>query len=405
MNYGVYGRTDSEIGHGVFGQATALSGTSYGVRGESDSTDGYGVYGRCSAKTGTNYGVYGETDSERAYGVYGVSGGDNSFGVGGEGQVGVIGRSAPPRGTAVGVVGEADGSLTLICYGVLGQAVNGPSGFGYGVFGVSDSPMGAGVWGHCTATSGDAIGVLGQTDSPDGYAGYFEGARNYFEGNVGIGTTVPDHPLHVEASGFRAIVGTTSSDVTGSAAIRGRCNAATGSTYAVYGLNDSEIGLGVYGVASDTGGTNFGVLGRSDSSNGYDFYASGAGQDYGTNSSRRWKRNIVNIDYPLEKIAQLRGVYFDWDEDHGGHHDVGFVAEEVGDVLPEIVVYEENGVDAHGMDYSKMTPLLVEALNALRTEKDEEIALLRAEKDAQIEALLERISRLEAAATFMESHR
>ena len=57
----------------------------------------------------------------------------------------------------------------------------------------------------------------------------------------------------------------------------------------------------------------------------------------------------------------------------GGQHDLGMIAEEVGAVLPEIVNYEENGVDAIGMDYSKMTPLLVEAVNALRSEKDAEI--------------------------------
>ncbi len=31
-------------------------------------------------------------------------------------------------------------------------------------------------------------------------------------------------------------------------------------------------------------------------------------------------------------------------------------------MLPEIVVYEENGIDADGMDYSKLTPLLIEAV-------------------------------------------
>jgi len=75
----------------------------------------------------------------------------------------------------------------------------------------------------------------------------------------------------------------------------------------------------------------------------------------------------------------LRGVYFDWDQEHGGHHDVGMIAEEVGEVLPEIVHYEKNGVDAVGMDYSRLTPLLVEATKALRAEKDAEIAELRKE--------------------------
>jgi hypothetical protein len=66
----------------------------------------------------------------------------------------------------------------------------------------------------------------------------------------------------------------------------------------------------------------------------------------------------------------LRGVYFNWDAEHGGQHDVGMVAEEVGKVLPEIVEYEENGIDATGMDYGKLTPLLVEAVKALKAEND-----------------------------------
>jgi hypothetical protein len=83
-----------------------------------------------------------------------------------------------------------------------------------------------------------------------------------------------------------------------------------------------------------------------------------------------WKRNIRLIPDPVKSIQSIRGVYFDWDPEHGGKHDVGMIAEEVGKVLPEIVVYEGNGVDASGMDYSKITPLLVEAIKAQQTEID-----------------------------------
>ena len=104
------------------------------------------------------------------------------------------------------------------------------------------------------------------------------------------------------------------------------------------------------------------MWGQSNSTIGFDFFAARAGTDYGSSSSIRWKRNIEPIRGPLEKVARLRGVTFDWDEEHGGHHAVGMIAEEVGMVLPEIVNYEENGTDALGMDYSKRTPLLVEAI-------------------------------------------
>ena len=38
------------------------------------------------------------------------------------------------------------------------------------------------------------------------------------------------------------------------------------------------------------------------------------------------------------------------------------IAEEVGEVIPEIVDYEENGVDARSMDYARLVALLIEAV-------------------------------------------
>jgi hypothetical protein len=161
----------------------------------------------------------------------------------------------------------------------------------------------------------------------------------------------------------------------------------------VMGVKAIADNVGLLGIASST--TGIGVSGQSASFVGvegfggsFDFYADGPGMDYGAVSSRRWKSDIRNIDHPLNKIAALRGVYYTWDTAHGGQHDVGFIAEEVGEVLPEIVAYEENGIDAKGLDYSKMTPLLVEAFNALLREYQETILKLK----NRIEQLEKRIS-------------
>jgi len=204
-------------------------------------------------------------------------------------------------------------------------------------------------------------------------------------GNVGIGTTQPGYPLHVETD-------------TSSAAIYGYYQLTNGLSAGVWGQSDSSAGRGVYGFAAADSGENVGVYGQSQSSAGYDFYAGGAGMDYGSSSSIRWKRNIEPIRDPLDKVARLRGVYFDWDEEHGGHHAIGMIAEEVGKVLPEIVNYEENGTDAVGMDYSKLTPLLIEAVK----EQQQQIETLRADhdrkltqKDAEIAELRDRVARFE----------
>lgn len=76
-------------------------------------------------------------------------------------------------------------------------------------------------------------------------------------------------------------------------------------------------------------------------------------------SSRRWKTNIQTLHGALRKVEQLRGVSYDLKAN--GQHEVGVIAEEVGAVVPELVTYEENGKDARGVDYSRLTALLIEA--------------------------------------------
>lgn len=205
------------------------------------------------------------------------------------------------------------------------------------------------------------------------------------DGNVGIGTTTPSFArLKVETTDTSAIWGIVETTSNSNFGVYGEH---TGSGRGVYGRASAVLGIGVDGFAAANSGFNIGVRGKSNSTAGYDFYADGAGINYGAASSRRWKNNVRVIENPLDKISQIRGVYFDWDAENGGHHDVGLIAEEVGRVLPEIVTYEENGIDALGMDYSKLTPLLVEAVKAMRAENFSAIKVLRAEKNSDIASL------------------
>ena len=235
------------------------------------------------------------------------------------------------------------------------------------------------------------------------------------EGNVGIGITAPDYPLHIASAELVSmLVHNTRStgslgvwgaiDSPGGKAVYGVATHTSGTNTGVWGVSASTNGRGVHGFATALSGTNYGVLGESLNSNGYDFYARGAGINYGASSSRRWKSNVEPIGDPLYKLAQLHGVYFDWDDEHGGQHDVGMIAEEVGEILPEIVGYEENGIDAHGMDYSKMTPLLVEAVNALRSEKNRDITTLREAHAAEINELRRQLSDLQQIVEWLASN-
>ena len=77
-------------------------------------------------------------------------------------------------------------------------------------------------------------------------------------------------------------------------------------------------------------------------------------------SSRRSKTNIRKVQDALDKVADLRGVTFDWKD--SGRRDIGLIAEEVGKVVPEVVTYEDNGVDAKSLDYAHLVALIIEAI-------------------------------------------
>jgi len=77
-------------------------------------------------------------------------------------------------------------------------------------------------------------------------------------------------------------------------------------------------------------------------------------------SSRGSKMNIRKVQDALDKIVQLRGVTFDWKD--SGRPDIGLIAEEVGKVVPEVVTYEDNGVDAKSLDYAYLVALMIEAI-------------------------------------------
>lgn len=81
--------------------------------------------------------------------------------------------------------------------GVYGRAYNSGDYENYGGYFSAAGTLGRGVYGAATASSGTNYGVYGKTFSSEGYAGYFEGGKNYFEGNVGIGTTSPQSELHL----------------------------------------------------------------------------------------------------------------------------------------------------------------------------------------------------------------
>ena len=92
---------------------------------------------------------------------------------------------------------------------------------------------------------------------------------------------------------------------------------------------------------------------------------------YGSPSDRRLKENIKPIESALDKAMKLEGVTFDWKESDSIlklKEDVGFIAQDVQKVIPELVRENDNGMLS--MRHQGIAPILLEAIKELKAEID-----------------------------------
>ncbi len=135
-------------------------------------------------------------------------------------------------------------------------------------------------------------------------------------GNVGIGTTSPGYKL----------------DVAGTVAFPALPNGA-GTAYVC-------LTLGTGAISTSTGTC--------------------------TASSLRFKDNVENLSYGLSDIMQLRPVSFTYKPDMlVPGNQLGFIAEEVDGVIPELVGHDSEGLAA-SVDYAKLAPVLVNAIQQMQ---------------------------------------
>ncbi len=94
-----------------------------------------------------------------------------------------------------------------------------------------------------------------------------------------------------------------------------------------------------------------------------------------TTSDETLKENIVNLESSLSKLKRLRGVKYDIKEDYfrvedkklkkelvkKGKNNIGFLAQELEEVFPEIVFFD-NSSNLYSVNYIELIPVLVEAL-------------------------------------------
>ncbi len=212
-------------------------------------------------------------------------------------------------------------------------------------------------------------------------------------GNVGIGVTAPQAALDV---------------------------AATGITSAIIIPRDTTANRPVTLVN--------GMIRYNTTTALFEFYQNGIWVNYTTVSDGRLKTNVIPVGQGLNIVNQLNPVFFDWDQNNpraqgfGTKHQVGFIAQDVEKVLPEVV---NKGEDSYrSVEYGKIVAVVVAAVKELYNKvldiekniealkfkdaaKDREIASVKAEnaelkakaqkaeqENALIKARLEKIEKI-----------
>ena len=207
-------------------------------------------------------------------------------------------------------------------------------------------------------------------------------------GNVGIGTSSIDVSTQAGGSGYRVLQ--IESDEGGQLNFDHN-DAGTGSTLGQINFQRAgEVLAEIEGVTS--GATDSGHIGfrtqatggaltermRIDSSgnllvgtkSGSDkvtVNGDGSATNFNTTSDATLKTNVETLTGSLDAVKAMRGVSFDWIEN--GNPEIGVIAQEVEEVLPELVNTNDEGIKS--VKYGNIVAVLIEAIKEQQEQIDE----------------------------------
>lgn len=164
------------------------------------------------------------------------------------------------------------------------------------------------------------------------------------------------NPLLLDTGGANAVVlrpsgvAALTASPGGNVAVAGALTVAGAGSYA--GALSANAGLSVAGGNINAGGVDMTIK---------DINA----QHVTTPSDESLKQNLQDITNPLKRVQSLKGTFFDWKAD--GEKDIGFIAQKVREVVPELVVERPDGLLA--VKYQNISALLVEAIKELEAKR------------------------------------
>ena len=234
--------------------------------------------------------------------------------------------------------------------------------------------------GFQTSTSSDYATAIGYKNTAGYPAATAIGSNIQFNGNYGVGIGLGSAAKYVYSPGNLVVmggkvgIGTSSPskllDVAGAANLN---NGKSGGALYVNGKQALWSNGTFFSWGYDGNLNQFAdpIAIGSATSNGYNLRVHGtaAGNAAWTNlSDQRLKKNVQTIDGALDKVKKLRGVEFEWkdEKDHQKGKQIGFIAQEVNKVIPEVVT--QGSDDYYSMSAGQLTAVLTEAVKELNAE-------------------------------------
>ena len=219
------------------------------------------------------------------------------------------------------------------------------------------------------------------------YGTFYNLALNPNGGQVGIGTTSPSSTLTVGNAdgtiGGEILLNPTTNQFEGGQIIfkRSLIGSTLDWTIDQYGSTSSNARFRIFNGNSENNGIAIlenGFVGMGVANPTVKLQVNGdiIANSIGGSSDFRFKINIRPVTNALDKIKALRGVYFNWnqnefpDRQFGSNVELGFIAQEVEKIIPEIVTKDKTKEEYRSVKYDKLVALLVEAIKEQQKQID-----------------------------------
>jgi hypothetical protein len=229
----------------------------------------------------------------------------------------------------------------------------------------------AGIWGE----SGNygvygrgSTGIFGVANNPNGFSGYFTTGRFYVQGKVGMGILTPVTSLHVR----HGVLATNAPEpVEG---IRIHNSGANNNSWTLYTVN-SNGNLQLY--ANNT------LRGTFSATNGV----------FTSSSNRRLKTDIKALgENILTRTLKLEPVSYRFISNPQSEPTIGFIAEDVLPLFPELVEITGETDENLGVNYAAFSVVAIKAIQ----QQQKQMEKLQAENE-QLKKRLERLEILVAS--------